>query len=148
MPSIQEQLPIRLDNAQSSTTSAPSAATDGIKIPTQYRKRAKEVRVHLHVKKASASGTRSYRIKLYGYISGIYSMTEKTAQEHDALTAVVSSGFWSAIGETGTRSDSADFNESWLFSAAASFERVATQIITNGGGGSETITTVIGFEEV
>lgn len=144
-------VPIRLDNAVSSTTSAPTAATAGIPTsaflidlhqqatPTPATARQTRRRLHLIIQKSSASGTRLVSVKLFGYTPKKYTYDES----QNTLTEIASSGSWSELDDTGDLSESADFEKSVLIIASMDYTRLATQITANSGGGSESVSTYI-----
>lgn len=130
---------IRMDNAETGTTSAPTLATDGILTQTPT---ARRLRVHLQVQKGAASGTRTARVKVYGYCSKMVTLTEP-----QTYTDIASTGAWYEIFDTDDLSESADFNRSWLLYGVTDYSRLATVITTNGGT-TPTITTAIMFSKV
>lgn len=121
------------DNAATSTTSAPTAATEG-KSSDFLRGRDKMV---FELRKGAASGTRTAQVKVFGYRSKYYT------QSGVALTKVATGG-WSEIFDTGALSSAADFNQSYLLEGVSGFERFDTQIVTNGGT-TPTLSTLFGF---
>lgn len=141
---MSEALAIRLDNAETSTTSAPSAASDGLLAPDHRRL---QLRCHLHLEKAASSGTRTARVKVHGYRTQLHTQDDGIGTGTGDLTAVASSGAWFEIFDTGELSDAANFNKSYLLQGAQDFERLATQVITNGGT-SPTLTTALAFAGV
>lgn len=146
-----EAISIRLVSAETSTTSAPTAATNGIPIlPFLGGKRP---RVHLRVKKAASSGTRTTRVKVFGYESELKTYTAPLTTS--SLTAVASSAAWYEIFDTetvaltdpsksATLSSAADYNLSFLLEGATDFQRLAVQVVTNGGT-SPTLTVALAF---
>jgi hypothetical protein len=132
-----EAMAIQIDNAISGTTSAPTAATEGIETPESNRERT---RAHLELEKGSASGTREVRVKVYGYRSRIHTQDADGNNSTDDTGAA-----WFEIFDTGTLSRSANFNVSRLLVGAQDYDRLDTEVITNSGGGSETLTTAIAF---
>jgi hypothetical protein len=132
-----EAASLRRDNAATSTTSAPSGATDGILVQNPRGPRRK--RVHLQIQKGAASGTRTARVKVYGYISKLRTVTEPTT-----ITDIASSGCWYEIFDTDELSEAADFNRSWLLYGATDFSRLETAVLTNAGT-TPTLTTAFAF---
>lgn len=124
---------VRVDNAQTGTTTAPSAATDGIAHPGRRHRK----RVHLEIRKAAASGTRTCQVKVFGYRSRFYVDSSGDLTETET-------GAWFEIFDTGALSDSADFNFAYYLAGAEDFERYDTQVVTNGGT-TPTLSTYIAF---
>lgn len=131
---MSEQLAIRMDNAVTATTSKPSAATDGYAPPAEYRSAPTH---HLHVRMSAASGTRSCRVKVYGYQS-------KLADQADPPAAIASSDKWLELFDTETMSDAADFDRSFRLKGLSDFQRLGTEIVSIGGT-TPVLTTAIGF---
>lgn len=137
--SANEATAIQFDDAETSTTSAPTLATDGAPVP-----QGKGIgdRAHLQIEKGAASGTRTARVKVFGYRSVGFTVDE--TEIRPKRTEVSSSGAWLEIFDTGTLSDAADFDVSFALSGVRDFARVATQVITNGGT-TPTLTSYIAF---
>ena len=134
-----EPLAIRVDSAAASTTSVPTAATDGILVPRGRRRS----RVHLEIRKAVTAGTGTYSIGVFGYRSGL--VTSSVTNGIETFTAVASSGAWYEIfdSETVTVSGTGE-NHSYLLDGATDFDRLDTVIAVNGGT-NPTITTAFAF---
>jgi hypothetical protein len=120
-----EMKPIRIDNAKTATTSAPTVATDGIAVPSgstrKYSRFATEIvaiggttptlttalgfaesdEIHLLVRMAAASGNPQCQVRVHGYLSSLYDTSD---------TKIASSNGWYEIFDTELVIRSADFN--------------------------------------
>lgn len=128
---------IRIDNAETSTTSAPTAATDGVPIWPHTAGGGR--RVHLVIQKAASSGDRDIQIRVYGYLSQL-----NTVDDNGKLTAISSSGAWYELFDSGAVAETGDFNRAWLLEGVADYSRLTTVIETNSGS-SPTLTTALVF---
>ena len=118
--------PIRERTAELSTDATPpSADTDGIPVPTErYRRK----RVHLLAAKRVSAGPATFRILVFGWTSQSYTFDGET------YTPIANSGKWTEIFDTDTQSEADDFTRGFLLEGAGDFERLAAQVIDNGGG--------------
>ena len=131
---MSEQLAVRVDNAATATTSAPTASTEGIALPSAWR----NGRVHLHARMSATTGTRSCRVKVHAYITKMVDST---------LADIASSGAWLEIFDTGTLSSSGDFNMAFLIEGANDYARLDTEIVSIGDVTGEALTTALGFSD-
>lgn len=138
-----EAVAILVDDAESSTTAAPTLRSDGIAV---HRSKNHRRRCHFQIEKTSASGTRTAQVIVYGYRTRAFDQAAYPGREE--LTADETKGAWFEIFDTGALSDSGDFSVSYLLEGLADFDRLDTEIVTNGGGGSESITTAFAFAGV
>ena len=140
-----EAMSFRLDAAVTSATATAPTSTDGsegIPCPTMKSMRA---RAHLECVSGAASGTRSYRVKVFGYRSRWFTMdADGWAATAGIPAEIASTGRWFEIFDTETESNAADFNKSYLLDGAADFERLETRVWTIGGS-TPTLSTAIGF---
>ena len=134
MPS--EFTSIRVDSAETSTTSAPTAATDGIEVhPISGLKR---LNVHLLVEKTAATGPWPVRVKVHGYRSKTH-----TQAEGGVLTEVATTS-WYEIFDSKTYDSSANHQRGFFIEGATDYLRLDTEIVENGGT-TPTCTTHLSF---
>ena len=132
-----ENLTIRVDNQEDSTTNVPTLATQGIAVPSPPPLYASEV--SLDVVKTAGGGQRDIQIRVYGYRSAYV-----TQAANGKKSSLVETGYWVEIFDTGAVVESIDFGKSWLFSGCHGFDRLATVIDTNSGS-SPKLTTYFSF---
>lgn len=138
---MSEALTIRTDTADTGTTAVPSGETAGFGIPLGW---VIAKRFHLKVIKGAASGTRTARVKVFGYTSKLSDYTAATAGATPLSAPVGSSGAWEELFDTEELSEDADFKRSYLLEGLSDFSRLDTQILTNGGT-TPTLTSAIGI---
>lgn len=132
-----EALSIRVDNAATATTSAPTSATAGI---APIRNKNQRERCHLEIQ-MSADDAMTIHIKVHGYRSRLHS---QSTDGKETLSEVDSSGFWSEIYNTTLQSGATDFNKSFLLRGATDYERLETEIVAISGTNG-TVTTSLAF---
>lgn len=136
-----EAFAIVMDSAETDTTSAPTAATEGKAV---HRSKAHRKRCHLVLEKGAASGTRTLQVKVHGYLTRKHT---QSAHPSEATTEVASSGVWVEVFDTGALSDTADFNVAYLLLGLSDFDRLATEVVTNGGT-TPTLTSSFAFSGI
>lgn len=119
-----EALCIEIDDEETSTTSMPTADTDGVALPKQMH--FKEWA--LDIIKTVAGGTPTWEVEIWGHRKRRYQ------QSSDENTEVSSSGSWHFCGTTGAESATGtSYGKSYPLEDMSGFDRVATVINTNGG---------------
>jgi hypothetical protein len=130
---------IRLINATAVTVAVPTAATDGI--PVWPEKGAKRMRVHLLCESGAASGNRSHRVYVHGYVDTKFSAAETNQLTLTDLTAPA----WYRLFDTETVLDAADFNMAYELEVPTDFKRLAVSVPDTPGGTTPTLTVSLGF---
>jgi hypothetical protein len=120
---VNENFTIQALDAEASTVAVPTAATDGIAVPDAPHYKD----VTLDVVKTAASGDRDIQCRVFGYRTGY------RTQSSDENSALVSTGYWVEIFDTGAIADTADFGMSWLLAGCHGFARLAVAVDTNSG---------------
>lgn len=140
-----EATAVRIDNAATGTTSAPTEVTDptdGIQTPENKKFRRHAI---LEVVKGAASGDRTFRVKVHGFRSTRFTQTAQHDGAWETNTLEASSGAWFEIFDSETQDGGAnDFNMAFLLEDACAYDRLDTEIVTNGGT-TPTLTSAIAF---
>lgn len=120
---------VRMVNAASASTAAPSLSTDGVSVPSHVKRDS----AIMLVQSSAASGTRSFRVAVWIYVG------EKTTAFADAA-AIASSDAWIKAYDTGTYSNASDFTEAFEIPLAISASRVYVQVVSTPGGTTPSLT--------
>lgn len=133
-----ESIWVLIDSAQTSTTSAPTAATDGIDAPGDVRRDT----LNLELRKTISGGVQATRVKVLGYRDHYYTASG-TPQ---ALTRVETGG-WSVLFDVTVDAtmEASSFNRTYKLRGIGGYKRFDTQIVTNGGTDAS-LTTLLGFD--
>lgn len=127
---------IRDLNAASAAAGAPTSATAGVAIPDGRE----GTKVQVACWMAAASGTRSFRLRLYGYV----------AAGEDGSGGAVAVAKWFMLEDFGTvtdtdvRLDAGDFGKTFQVEVGRAFSRLCT-IAQAVGGTTPALSTYIGF---
>lgn len=138
VPITPQALFIRDLNAASAAAGAPTSATAGVAVPVGRE----GTKVQVACWMAAASGTRSFRLRLYGFFpyasDGAAAPAQLTVEQWFMLED------FGTVTDTDVRLDAGNFGKTFQVEVGRAFTRLAT-IAQAVGGSTPALTTYLGF---